>query len=913
MSKKLQQYYIIKVTSTTLKHENYNISCSLKDARKNGELVSIGESQLLRSLFLIKNKKINQEIINNLIQNKKIIKNKKSSQENIKELINVDRKLDDILFVPEIVSVVVENITDYKRIATKGFYVNGKKFVRLLCGAGQARRNTVLFVEESIEKNLKAVLQNGFNKNIQITPAKYNAYFALCSSATIEVREPYYCVIPDCEISRVEKVDYITEVKDGDDLVEEKEIELPFNLFDGMGIISPRLARQWAEDLELDYLPSTFIIRNNFMKGMVAVIDFHKYSDEIGTHIIRDAWGKDVNVRDMDLILTTSQFKMWNAYDSIDEYKANCKKNNLTWGVSRVSPKQDFRYVFSNYQFLQAENLSDENIDSLCEKTANYFNNIISDNIDYTLLYLLGKNSIDYDSDIISKIDDNITKSLILNNSIINDPYVRNHITKSLRKKIKESYIGNLLLDGNYQTMISDPYAFMEYMFGKPVNGLLSRGQHYSNYWNQFGVSKVVAMRAPLTWRSEVNTLELQNNTQTSEWYKYIRSGIIYNVHGCDSMIHADSDFDGDLVMTTSEPELIEGAMGGLPITYSRNRVAKSKVIENSLWKSDAKSFDSKIGFITNCSTTMYAMLPKFSEDSPEYKELIRRLKICRKEQGNQIDKAKGLIVKPFPKKWTKKTYPSSDDEIESCKFHNSIVIDKRPYFMRWLYPNYNNDLKKHDNKLRRISDIEYSETLEEILSDKDNSKNKDVFRNKYYNENPLLFTSCVMNKICWTMEKKLDINSRVPENNFDHGVLVNDEFRNENPKEYGRKFKAIQELAKKYRSGKQILIGAFDNDDYQRFKTIEQYAKSIRQEAYSISSNIQELASLAVDLCYTLSKDSKSFVWNVFGSGIVENVRAKRQDNVEVPFMDEKGDITYLGNHYTNRKVNAGDDYDNF
>lgn len=47
----------------------------------------------------------------------------------------------------------------------------------------------------------------------------------------------------------------------------------------------------------------------------------------------------------------------------------------------------------------------------------------------------------------------------------------------------------------------------------------------------------VVAMRSPLTWRSEVNKLNLKNNELTEKWFKYLTSGIVYNVWGCDCII----------------------------------------------------------------------------------------------------------------------------------------------------------------------------------------------------------------------------------------------------------------------------------------------------------------------------------------------------------------------------------------
>jgi hypothetical protein len=277
------------------------------------------------------------------------------------------------------------------------------------------------------------------------------------------------------------------------------------------------------------------------MKGMLAVIDFHKFSEEVAeSHIIKDIWGNDVNVRDMDVILTESQLKLWNAFSSCQQYVSNCRQNGLIWGVSRYTPKEENKFVFSNYQFLQAQDLKEDDVESLCDKTVDYFSNIVKDDINYTLLYLLGKVISHYDENILNKVSDPVAKALMLNKELIHEPYIHNHIIRSINKKIKESYIGNLLLDGNYQIMISDPYAFMEHMFSLPVKGLLDRSEHYSHYWNELDVDKVAAYRAPLTWRSEVNILNLQSNNVVCDWYEYIKSGIVYNVHGVDCMIHAD-------------------------------------------------------------------------------------------------------------------------------------------------------------------------------------------------------------------------------------------------------------------------------------------------------------------------------------------------------------------------------------
>jgi hypothetical protein len=881
---------------------------TIGQARENGEIVSIGENQVIRTLLSLKGISEYREKLELLFAEKKKVKNKSACFDNYTRIVQLNEQIDEILFVPEIVSVIIDKTSHYKNIIKNGFFINDRKFVRLLCGAGQSRRNTVFFIDSNYEEEVKKILNNGRNLSKEISPAKFNAYFALAASATQTVSQPYFCVIPDCEIEREEEVEYIEEIDDRDDEISICKMNLPFNLFDGQGIISPRLAKIWSEDLGLDYIPATFVIRNAFMKGMVCVIDFHAFSEEIGKHIIQDAWGNDVNIRDMDLVITTSQLKLWDSYDSCNDYILRCKENNWNFGIAKYSPKEDACHVFSNYQFLQVLDLNDSQIESLCQKTVDYFEKTLGGDINYTLMYLLGKNiNKSFDIDIFNKTADNITKALMLNNSLIEDPYVYSHILRSLNKRIKESYIGNLLLDGNYQIMISDPYAFMEHMFGLPVKGLLNRGHHYSNYWNKRGKTFLAACRAPLTWRSEINKLSLIKNEGTEFWYQYLNSGIVYNVHGNDCMIHADSDWDGDLVMTTDQQEFIDGAVGGLPITYSKNKIPKEIIDESKLWEFDAKAFNTRIGFITNCSTTLYSMLESSNYTILEKEEIVKRLKICRKEQGNQIDKAKGLFIKPFPISWTRRIKRNLDEtaeEKEKNDFSDKLIIYKRPYFMRWLYGNYNKNYRKYKDAKLTYCLYKLKQNLDEfLLRPMESMDEKETwFINAYYRNNPLLDSDCLMNKICHHMEKSIKQikESKKIEDADDRNNIINlIKDPNLNVENLDEKLKAMDSLYRKYKKYKQVLAITSDDGFEEKFKTIDQYNKYIRQQAYSISSNISELANLAIAVSYVGRLD-RGFAWNLFGNGIVQNIIKGKQEHIMIPFLSDDGDIDYLGNRYS-------------
>lgn len=548
---KLQQFYVLKFNSGRLKKDKYNININIKTARKNGELIALGDNQVLRSIRKIKGREVDFDFINELFKERRKITRRKKCIENKQKILQIDKDIDNLLFMPEYISVVIEKHSDYKHIIKEKFTVNGKKYVRLLCGAGNARRNTVFFVQEDIYEELDKILRNGHNP-LKITESKYNAYYALSNSATYSVSEPRVCVVPDKEIQMVKKIDWATE-REPDDIIEEQERELTFNLWDGMGICSPELAKQWSQDLDLDYVPCCFCIRNYFVKGMVCVFDFHKFSREVAEkHIITDLYGNEIDTDNIDMIITESQFKLWKGYNSWQHYLDCCKENDGRWGVTKFTPKEDKTAVFTNYQFLQVLNLdTPEKIKELCNPTVEWFDKITSQDSNYSLLYLLGSlcdkplNEMETEEfmDIFNTLEPSV-RALILNRDLINDTYIKTKLARSLNRKIEESYLGKLMVSGNFQFMISDPYALAEHIFGLEVKGLLKEHEHYSQYWNNRNVDKVVAMRAPLTYSSEANLLNLQNNDKVNEWYKYLYSGIVHNVWGVDCMQYADGDFD---------------------------------------------------------------------------------------------------------------------------------------------------------------------------------------------------------------------------------------------------------------------------------------------------------------------------------------------------------------------------------
>lgn len=547
MAKKIQQFYIIKLNANKIIYNNLNLNINLHEARKNDECIAVGDSQVLRTIRKLTNKEFVDADLLTLLKQKIKLSNKIKKGVDLKQnksaLFEVLREIDQKLFIPEFISVVSDKTSEYNKLAKKGFIVNGIKYLPFMCSAGNARMNIAFFISQSIYKQANLILQNGFT-NIEICYAKYNAYFSLVSSATFVVSNPNVCVVKDYEVNREFMVDWVNRDTNINPRVTEQLKALPFNLWDGMGLISPAQAKKWANELELDYTPCGFCIRNVFIKGMVFTFDFHKFAYKCAnTRKITDIWGTEHHIDEIEVILTQSQFKLWNAYSSWKQYAINLTKNELSWGVSKYSPKQEKDSVRTNYQFLQVLDLKENDVKELCKSTIDWLTGVVGKDINYIKLYLLGKlTKFENINDIWNNIQDPMIKALLINDDVSNDKYISNKIIQSINKKIKESYYGKLITNGNFQFMISDPYAFCEHVFGMEVKGLLGQNQFYSNYWNNKEVDLVAGLRSPLTWRSEINKLPLLKNEQTEEWYKYLNSGIVINVFGDDVLKFAGSD-----------------------------------------------------------------------------------------------------------------------------------------------------------------------------------------------------------------------------------------------------------------------------------------------------------------------------------------------------------------------------------
>lgn len=558
--KKLQQY-IYKIESNLLEKKNWDLTLSVEDARKiDGLIVALADSQLLSWINELNGTQDYDDKAKNIKREIKWLKKQPINKENKIRISELYKALYKLQFKEDYICVVMNKKSHYKR-ANQGFKINGITYKRLLCTTGGVKMSTVVYVSERIIDELKERISNGRNTEKLIVPAKYGAYEALCASGSLEVSWPRdenspipggVIVVKDCythfkaDVINVDDSNYPDEP-----LVElMKDQDIENDCSDGCSIITPELSRRWNGELNGDYerTISGFNLRNAFLKGMTFTFDIVKFAEEVvgasekcpEKYLITDIWGQKRDIRDALLIVTESQLKLWDSYSSWEDYYNNCIKNKYTFRIAKTAPYfEDLDEIRQlNYQFIQSLSLSDDDIQELIYPTVQEIKDIMGLDVRKTIAYLCGK-SLDDET---VEYADIFAKALMIEPSMIDDPFIRNKIRKMITRRIKDAKIGVLDAQSNFQIIAGDLYALAESMFGIEPVGLLKSGEIYSKFWVNKGVNKVLCARAPMSNEHSLITQNISYDDKVQKWFSYMDSVVVINawdtapmaLNGCD-------------------------------------------------------------------------------------------------------------------------------------------------------------------------------------------------------------------------------------------------------------------------------------------------------------------------------------------------------------------------------------------
>lgn len=893
------QRYIYKIHSSRLRKNKWNLTLPLSEARKNDEVISLASSQTLRwidSLNEITEADQKALMIRSEIRK---LRREPNSVKNRHEIKKLYEQLDVLQYKKDYVSLIIDKEKDYYR-ACKGFYINGIKYKRLLGTNGGIKNSTIVFASENLSEELNRRISNGRNRDIPFVTAKLEAYQALTCSASTPVSFPNgIAVVNDCETSFMSDILYLTDECDGEPIMEfRKDQEVNVDASDGFGLILPSLAKRWSEELQLDYVLSGANTRFSFEKGMGVAFDYVEFAEKVaGTYIVKDAWGNDFDVRDVEFILTTSMVKLWDSYDSCEDYVTKSIENGYTFGIAKTCPRELENERSLNYQFIQSYDLDDEDIEELITPTMNEIKDVLRGDWRKTILFLKGMGLSEKN---IEHLNDDFIKSIMIDKRMLDDPFVQNSIYQMIKNRINEAKVGVLKVHGNYSIACGDPYALCQSMFGMEVTGLLKSGEIFNQYWRDYGSERLACFRAPMTCHNNIKMVYPANREDVNYWYRYMKTCTVFNAWDTTMAALNGMDFDGDIVMLTDNNVLVN-RLEPLPSLMCAQRKAQKKISsEEDFIKSNIESFGNDIGATTNHITSMFEVQSHFPKGSDEYNELSYRIRCGQLYQQNAIDKAKGIICKPMPKTWYDRHSVNRLENDYTKNFYKRIVAEKKPYFMIYIYPAMKKQYKEYIKNTNKNCLREFRITIDELkkLPEEKLTSRQEEFL-KYYNyKMPVGTGDCVMNKICRRFENEFDgylkkHNSTVE---FNYSIM-RDPDAHYSQSQYKSIKNLYEEYIKKLKDYK-IFVSNERIDKSDASTELIRINEDFRRSCDAICQNEKSLCNILLDLCYTRNS-SKRFVWSVCGSEIIHNLLARNNNEIKFPVASSDGDIYFCGEFF--------------
>lgn len=753
---------------------------------------------------------------------------------------------------------------------------NGKKYKRIIVSSSHSRTQKAMLVAENIWDKAMDILLCGINPDTEYKfMSKWNSYIGLAATDSIPVSMPNIVVVDDKEIRMKAKVDVVREVDTWDkdrninrkfSVLRDKVKRIPTNLFDGAGVVTVKKAEEWSKELNLDYIPASFQFRCiPCLKGKLYTMPIEEFAKTYNVSKIIDINGKvwDLFEDKIDCILTKSQFKFHDIYDSIEKWREEFDKE--THGYKRKFNISEYDVAFSEledttvmaYQPLQTLNFSDNGIKRLCSPTVKSYIAACK-SVEGFLKFRGIYSENDKDSDIEWSEFPAYYHAMYNNHSLFNDEFIKKKVRQDLKSAKERSYVGKITVKGNYQTLTPDLFALMQHIFGLPVTGLLKYNHVYSNYWNHHlvGTPWIDIIRSPHI-AMEHSPVQVITSGEMERWFAYQKTGIIVGVFGNTIALKANSaDFDGDHVLTVDNPIICEAALEQFSNTIYHEKTEypymggkkNQKVVVSDMdeiIECDYKGYKNNIGNVINPISILWSL-----GSSREVQDFIKVMSIV------------GSITIDYAKHGEEANIPK--EILKLLKDH------QKPYFMKYLRSGRKK--RSQEKELKTVGELVGSDIETELFDN----------------------TDCTMNRICHYMEGQIG--------NIDMDINIEEEFHWERliaslPDITSNGYKKVRDKLvemqewlyeinnAKYKNTDDINIS--DKENNRIYDSFYDFAKS---EFLSIVSDNQELLDVLVTVYYSDKKfmekySDKSILWGCFGEQLIERSKCdfSHADNLDM------------------------------
>ncbi|WP_305304008.1 RNA dependent RNA polymerase [Romboutsia ilealis] len=491
-------------------------------------------------------------------------------------------KPEEILFTDAIVKVEFE---DDKDIIDRIIEINNSKYCFYMATASDLKKSSAIFIKEQyypfgqwLKEQATGGVEHILKEKDKVTIMKETAYQGFIFSGAQKTN-----IIPKVVIIEEPKYIYrglhtVLEGVETDETIDdirlvEKEIETTLSAFDGQGVMSKSLADRIAKDLNIDY-DLTWITFRLYAgiggKGVATTVDIQQELSRINKlygdtkHLkmvdnelmIRDIWNRYHKVSEVDMILNQSQCKLVKHFDAeyLDNVFNQVDDIFKCLYVCKYNPKKlRSDRTRLNYQFLQALNLSYEELMEITKHDREHLDASLTD-IDSLLITTNLTDIIDEDDDEDKETKNKFNLMLELvkyDSSLLKDWSVQKEIQKLLKSRINKVSYGKVTLnDSAYRLIIQDVQVYMNFIATRDMNtarneSCLQAGEYYSV--GRPDGQKTVMGRNPLSSSQELVKFENKKNSYIDSLGYNSDDILVMNTYDATASRMSGADFDGDI------------------------------------------------------------------------------------------------------------------------------------------------------------------------------------------------------------------------------------------------------------------------------------------------------------------------------------------------------------------------------
>lgn len=358
-----------------------------------------------------------------------------------------------------------------------------------------------------------------------------------------------------------------------------KDYKLKNTLFDGQALIDSSIFPNWGNGY--------ILLRHHFCKmaafcSNIQLFFRDYFGDDYYSATVKDMWGNEHYVKDIELITTDNAMK-WIKYDVSYDYWCNkVYENDCMFGIVKTAHPSKLGTV-QRMSYQMVNSLDVEIMENVCKESIEYINRLKTDD-DFFLDYL--RKNINFSNDYEALI------ALCEQNR----DFLRSSYFRDRKKAIIMTYVlnfksGKVIQNADNLVIVGSPYAMLLYgATGNPCD--VDKDDTFSVedlatqcYTTRFNDNEYLAeFRSPFNGKYNLGYLHNVYNDRFKKYFKFCDQIIAVNMNGTDFQDRNNgSDMDSDSIYTTNQADIV---------LHAKNCKEKYLTIVNNIPK-DSNVYDS--------------------------------------------------------------------------------------------------------------------------------------------------------------------------------------------------------------------------------------------------------------------------------------------------------------------------------